>query len=451
MPAPSNEKTARTGRIPGDIPLKRAYLRDKYAPGRLGGCAAGDIKNVLVLQSASRSGSSFLYRLLAGRPGVISLNGEDIVFQKLSGIGEVSSAKDSDFLPAGFDPGPSVLRETAEDILLDSGNVYSGAGVFSPENYAADCAQRFLLQWPGAGADPDELYRCAAEAAELSGRRAFDAQEAWASFLKILAGRGIAADPWYYDLRPELIRRLFPESEPPEGPPSGGGLEDTPFVIPEPRTFPDAERIGKETLLLKSSSNCYRAGFIKKLFPAAGYRNVRLTRHPMAAISGLMDGWRSRGFFSRDVGGLAELAIKGYSEPAKPWTRRWWKFDLPPGWAGYAGKSLAEVCAFQWVSANRRILDDSSSGLLGETISVKYEDLLRPETLGRELERIAGFAGLPGGPAAAAHTEVPVMTVTPPRPHKWLKRREELLPLVSGLKDISSELGYDLREPELLP
>jgi len=45
------------------------------------------------------------------------------------------------------------------------------------------------------------------------------------------------------------------------------------------------------------------------------------------------------------------------------------------------------------------------------------------------------------------------MSVTGPRAHKWLKRREELLPLCSfpGLPEVSAELGYDLRNPELLP
>lgn len=446
-------KTAGTAWTLRDIALKCRYLSDKYDRERLGGLGAENIKNVLVIQAASRSGSSFLYRLLAGLPGVISLNGEDSVFQKLGGIGPVNSAADSDSLPADLAPEPEAARRIAADILLDSGRVYSGEGPFPAQNYAADCARRFLLQWPGAGADPDAVYRCAAAAVELELRKeaVFDAQACWASFLALLDGRGMAVDPWRYDLRPGLIRRLSPGSAPPAGPPPLGGLEDPPFVVPEPRVFPRAA--GRETLLLKSSSNCYRAGFIQKLFPSARFRFVLLSRNPMAAVSSLMDGWLSGGFFSHDVGGITELAIKGYTEPEKGWTRRWWKFDLPPGWARYRAGTLAEVCAFQWASANRRILADSASGLLGETMRVRYEDLPEPASQRRELRRVMDFAGLPGEAAAGKRAAAPVMAVTPPRPHKWLKRKTELLPLCSEreLRAVSLELGYELRSPELLP
>lgn len=448
-------KTAETKRPYGEIALKRRYVRDKYGRDRLGGCGAGDIKNVLVVQAASRSGSSFLYRLLSGHPGMISLNGEDIVFHKLGGLGRVNSVADSDSLPPDLEPGAEVLGSVAGDLLLDSGCVHSGAGPFPSQAYAADCAQRFMLQWPGIGADPDILYDCAIKAVdfELCKNSGFDAGPAWASFLTLLDGCGITVNPWYYDLRPELLRSLFPQFEPPSGPPPQGGLEDPPFVVPEPRVFPDAAGAGQKTLLLKSSSNCYRAGFIKKLFPSARFRFVLLSRNPMAAVNGLMDGWLSTGFFSHDLGEIAELDIKGYSVPSKLWTRKWWKFDLPPGWAEYRGKTLAEVCAFQWISANRRILGDSSSGLLGETIRVRYEDLLEPASLRRELGKILGFAGLPADGTAGGRSSVPVMAVSSPRPYKWLKRKDELLPLGSSLelREISLKLGYELRDAERLP
>lgn len=447
-------KTAETGWTALEASRKRLYVQDKYSPARLGGCAAGDIKNVLVIQAASRSGSSFLYRLLSGHPDIISLNGEDIVFHKLAGMGTVKSAGDSDSLPRAFNPAPAVLERVATDILLDSGSIYSGEGPF-PQNYAADCVQRLLLQWPGLAADPDELYRCACEAIEFERRRGpgFDSQLAWAFFLTLLGRRGVKVNPWYYDLGPELLRRSFAPFEPPSGPPLHGGLEETPFVVPEPRVFPGAAGARQKTLLLKSSSNCYRGGFIKKLFPAARFRFVLLSRNPMAAMNGLMDGWLSRSFFSRDLGGVAALAIKGYSSPAKPWTCRWWKFDLPPGWARYCAKTLAEVCAFQWASANRSILADSASGLLGKTLRVRYEDLLAAAPLERELRRISDFAGLPADGAAAGRAAAPVMAVTPPRPHKWLSRKDELLPFCAsrGLRAVASELGYDLNRAEELP
>ncbi|MEI7530251.1 MAG: sulfotransferase, partial [Elusimicrobiota bacterium] len=201
------------------------------------------------------------------------------------------------------------------------------------------------------------------------------------------------------------------------------------------------------------SSNCYRAGFIKKLFPAARIRFVLLARNPMASINGLMEGWLSRGFFSRNIGAIKELGIKGYSTPEKPWSLDWWKFDLPPGWAGYSRKTLEEVCAFQWLSANEQILKDSDNGVFEEKLSIKYEDLLAPSSLSREIKKILDLAGLTdldiaAGSAAARH----VMSVSAPRPGKWLKRERALLPLVSGrVKAAAERLGYDPEEAKKWP
>ncbi|MBU2574743.1 MAG: sulfotransferase [Elusimicrobia bacterium] len=441
---------ARPGR---DISRKRRYVYARYNPARLGGRGARDIKNILVINAASRSGSSFLYSLLSRHPDIISLNGEEIVFHKLHGVGAINSAGDSDALPPDFRPGRAVLEDIAGDILKDAGCLYTGRGRFPKENFLADCVQRFILQWPRLQADPDALYSCAAAALEPELRRGhgFDSARFWLSFLAGLAGRGITVNPYYYDMPPEAVRRKFPSVEPPAGPPFDDGcLEETPFIIPGPRTFPGAGGVRVKTLLLKSSSNCYRSGFVKKLFPAARFRFILLARNPMASINGMMDGWLSRGFFSRNLGAIAGLDIKGYRAPAHPWTSAWWKFDLPPGWARYTGKTLGEVCAFQWLSANEHILKDSGLGVFEEKLSVKYEELLSRSSLSRELEKILDFAGLrtcelAGGPAAAR----PVMAVTAPRPGKWLKRKRRLLPLCSGkVKAAAARLGYDPEEPE---
>ncbi|OGS56072.1 MAG: hypothetical protein A3J79_14130 [Elusimicrobia bacterium RIFOXYB2_FULL_62_6] len=425
-----------------DISQKRRYVYGRYNPDRLYACGPRDVKNVLVIDAASRSGSSFLHSLLARHPDVISLNGEDIVFQKLHGLCAVASAKDSDLLPRDFRPGKDLAAAVAADILKDAGCLYTGRGRFPKENFLADCVQRFLLQWPLAGADPDLLHRRAAEALERAPRPGpgFDTARLWNSFLAAVAGDGVRVDASYYDMPHRSAKR-------PESPPAGDCLEEPPFVIPGPRSFPDDGIRGK-TLLLKSSSDCYRAGFVKSLFPAARCRFLLLARNPLASISGLMDGWNSGGFFSRDVGRVAKLSIKGYTAPDKPWSSSWWKFDLPPGWAGFAGKPLEEVCAFQWLSANEQILRDADSGLLGEKLRVRYEDLLAPASLARELGKILDFAGLAARDLAAGAAR-PVMSVTAPKPGKWLRRKSLLLPLCSGkIRAAAERLGYDPGEAE---
>lgn len=433
-----------------DALAKRRYVFGKYNRSRLGGCGPRDIKNVLVIDAASRSGSSFLHSLLARHPDVISLNGEDIVFQKLHGLCSVASASDSDLVSGNFRPGKTLLENVAEDILRDAGCLYAGRGHFPLENFLADCAQRFILQWPRPDADPDLLYRLAGETLRRGPRpgAGFDAARFWNSFLAALAGSGVPLNPYHYDMPLDLIARGLPGARPPHGPPHEDCIEEPPFIIPCPRTFPAPGELGGKTLLLKSSSNCYRAGLIKKLFPEARYKFLLLARNPMASINGLMDGWLSPGFFSRSVGHIAMLLIKGYSAPGKPWSSRWWKFDLPPGWAAYARKPLEEVCAFQWLSANERILEDSNSGALGARLSVRYEDLLSPSSLGYELKKILDFAGLQAHDLTSGAAR-PVMAVTAPGPGKWLKRKRLLLPLCTGaIKDTAARLGYDPEEPE---
>ncbi|MFH1618493.1 MAG: sulfotransferase [bacterium] len=438
------------------IAEKRRHIREKHNPGRISGCIAADIKNVLVINSASRSGSSFLHSVLSEHPDVISLNGEDVVFHKLHGIGTANTPDDSDCLHPDIRPDDPVLKNIACDILDDAGCLQTGKNPFSREAYLTDCIQRFILQWPKIQADPGMLYPCAARMLEqdMQMHSEFVPARFWNSFLACLAGQGVAVNPYYYDMPSELIRETFPSLQPsPEPPFDGGCIEEPPFVVPAPRTFPSNTEIGKKTLLLKSSSNCYRIGFIKKLFPAARFRFILLARNPMASINGMMDGWLSHGFFSHDLGSITRLGINGYSMPEKPWTLRWWKFDLPPGWAGYTDKPLEEVCAFQWQSANDRILKDSDNGVFEKKLSLRYEDILSPSSLSHEINRIFDFAGLAysdiaGGAAPARH----VMSITAPQPHKWLRHRHRLMPLCSGaVEATAARLGYNPKEAEKWP
>ena len=82
---------------------------------------------------------------------------------------------------------------------------------------------------------------------------------------------------------------------------------------------------------------------------------LHLIRDPVASVTGLMSGWLHHGFHKHRLPDGA-LAIERYTLPDRPWTTAWWKFDLPPGWDRYTHRSLEEVCAFQWISANEHIL-----------------------------------------------------------------------------------------------
>ena len=227
-------------------------------------------------------------------------------------------------------------------------------------------------------------------------------------------------------------------------------LEEPPFVVPQPKAFPEPGAAARKCLLLKSSSNCYRIEFMKSLYPNARFSFIYLTRNPAGAINGLMDGWLSNGFFSQRLERLATLNIAGYSS-LKPWSQQWWNFDLPPGWKDYIDQPLESVCAFQWRSANEHVLKSIDSGAIDNHIRIRYEDMLDPNSLQKELRRAFDFARLPAGPVLDDFkSPAAVMSVNPPGPKKWMQRRDVITPVLkeSRVAAVAGKLGYDVQRSE---
>jgi hypothetical protein len=309
--------------------------------------------------------------------------------------------------------------------------------------YLADCVQRLLLQYPEVDADPAKLQRLCAAA--LDGPEGSSTASYWATLLRSISRDLLPVSPAHYDLRGSDPAADFPDRGNGGTPPFVDfAMEEPPFVVPQPRRIPGKKDLAGRTLLLKSSSDCYRIWLLRALFPAARFKFVLLARNPAGAISGLIDGWLSDGFYSHNVGRFSALHVAGYSRPDRPWTERWWNFDLPPGWHDQRERSIQEACGHQWLSANQHIRSAVADGLIADRIEVQYESLLEAASLKSEISRIAEFAGLGPDPAAAAAAG-PIMSVTPPAPQKWRKRRDALAPLVSGgpIAEMATRLGYD--------
>ncbi|MFI5348817.1 MAG: hypothetical protein ACHQ2Z_04670 [Elusimicrobiota bacterium] len=437
---------------------KRAFIHDRYSPDRLNGCRPLDVQNVLVVVSASRSGSSFLHHLLARHRDVLSLNGEGGVFERLHGVGLARSEADSDHIADDGTVAPGTLSLIAEDILKDSGSLLQGGFdcELSREHYLADSVQRLTLQYAEIDLDPEAAHRVCAAA--LDGRSpiagGFSVSEYWRAAIGGLRGLSAPSDPARYDLRGSDPTADFPDAGNVLPPPfSDFSLEDPPFVVPRPRVLPPPRDLAAKTLLLKSSSDCYHLWMVRRMFPRARFKFVVLTRNPAGAISGLVDGWLSNGFYSQNLGGIAPLDIKGYSRDALPWTKKWWNFDLPPGWAEVRTKSIVEVCALQWAGANTHILADVGNKVIEDAVTVRYESFLEPASLSKELDRIFAFAGLSHARSSDRAAAPPIMSLTPPAPQKWRKRRDALAPLIRDGKiaSLARELGYDTRDWENWP
>ena len=437
------------------IRQKRAYVFSRYLPDPINGSRLEDIRNVLVIISASRSGSSLLYHLLSGHPDVLAPTGEEITLYKLAGLGAIDSVNDSHAIAEDIPLDPIQREALALDILSDAGCPHLAVEAdFPVETYVTNCVQRLLLQWSEIDFDCDELYLSAKRALEkhLSTNKAFDAAQYWLDLLSNLISQGYVINPCFYDLSQELIKHRHPSIQIPEGPPSSKlCLEEPPFVVPQPRVFPQPNSRLNKCLLLKSSSNCYRIGFMKKLYPNARFSFIYLTRNPAGAINGLMDGWLSNGFYSQNLGDLTTLEIDGYSLPNKPWSQYWWNFDSPPAWINYVNKPLENVCAFQWRSANEYVIKNIGNGIIDRYLIIKYEDMLNQESLRRQLTKVLDFAQLDPQPILNEFkAPVHVMTVNPPAPKKWMKRRDIIMPALmdSDVISVASNLDYDIKTAE---
>src|ERR1051325_4882108 len=123
-----------------------------------------------------------------------------------------------------------------------------------------------------------------------------------------------------------------------------------------------------------------------------------------------------------------------------------WQFFLPPGWREYNRASLEEVCAFQWISANRLALDAKRGIPENRWIQVRYEDLFeRPVEMFRDL-----FARLDLPFDQALEERCSQLALRPtsivkgaPQPAKWKEHNpaaiERILPLN---RPMMARLGY---------
>ena len=122
-----------------------------------------------------------------------------------------------------------------------------------------------------------------------------------------------------------------------------------------------------------------------------------------------------------------------------------WAFFLAPGWQAYNRASLEEVCAFQWVSANRLALD--AKGLIPpeQWIHLRYEDLFeRPVEMFRDAFDRLGVPFTDELRARCEHLRPTSIVKGKPHPQKWRQHNpqaiERILPVIAPLM---REMGYD--------
>jgi hypothetical protein len=391
------------------------------------------IRDVLVVASSSRSGSSLFVQLLRHSSRFLHTNGEINPFLRLSGLTWPASGSDSDALSRAHTTHAArrALAEHLDDEIGEPSRTHLDDG---SSEFVDRLHRRLTLQWPLEPITVDGVRRCqAAAAADLraeppSDDRHADVQRFHAFFLRHLHAEHPTINPYYYDLDRCLLRRVFPALPIPTGPPGAAAIEEPPFILVEPWRRPDDWQ--RRTLVIKTPSNCYRLGFLRALFPSARFRVLHLTRNPAAAINGLRDGWKHWGFHSHYIG--PALRIRGYSDTGHP-DSGWWKFDLAPGWRDHVGATLEEVCAFQWCAAHEHVLDFiETTGV--EHRRVRFETLAAgPDGCTRVVEELCDWCGVTPDRAllAAAAGALPrTMAVQAPTPGRWRANADLLQPVL---------------------
>ena len=417
--------------------------------------ARTSVREVVLLSSASRAGSTLVAEILRQSSRLLHLMGEVTPFLAMRGHSFPTSGTGSDALHGDYSR--QELADVASALISDCGQpttqIRSDRDIW---NFGVHLASRLLLQWPEHShqLDLERVVACVGDCLRALTRRygwrpgVFeDGATFHALFLQRLRQRYPWLDPWRYDLDADFAGRFGPIPRRRLGPPEYLTLEETPFVTIGPWTPADEECLATMPLIIKTPSNAYRFAYIQALFPCARIRIVHLMRNPAASINGLYDGWRHPGFFSHIV--PEQLEISGYSDVFTEWGKRWWKFDLPPGWRSLVRRPLEEVCAAQWVAANRAVLQHTRDAEAEQLLRIRFEDVgagtdQRILTFQRLMWWLTGDLPDERMGSALLRTLPPVMATSPPGRGRWRQRAALLGPVLAGadVRDVAGRLGY---------
>jgi hypothetical protein len=381
------------------------------------GASVEDVRQVVVVVSSSRGGSSLVGQLMRQVPGLLHLRAE------------VNPL----FTLAGLHAGANRRRVLEEELLRDIGTPVPPGPLESRERsrLVLDLAWRLMVQWPSVAESLplEELLSLVDRSVPRVGS-AHDAVAVQIALLTALRQAGAPVHPGYYDLPPSAMEALDGWPAFPAGPPGDAVIEMPPFVTLGRWQPASATQVRSLPLVLCTPRCSFRLEFIRDLFPSADLRIVHLTRNPAASVNGLIDGWLHHGFFNCRVPG--GLAIDGYSDTV-PGGSEWWCFDPPPGWEECTSAPLPEVCAFQWRETHLAAM--TACYRLGiEPLHIRFEDVVGPrEARLGVATRLAGLLGVDGAAvrdALGAHLPV-VMATAPPSSARWRRRADLMRPVLS--------------------
>jgi hypothetical protein len=395
------------------------------------------VRHVVLIVCSSRGGSSVFTEMLRHHAGMIHLPGEINPLLSMAGLTHPDSGTDSDALSAAH------VTDTTAAILSRAFAHQAGRPDRVPDaaRLTRDLVWRLTAQWPDVAFSEARVATCVdAALGDLVEGGAI--QSNYVRLIQAIRRAYPEVNPWYADLDPVLVSTQFPDVAEPRGPASSSVIEEAPFVLTQPwRPVTEAD-LDTQPLVFKTPSNAYRLPFLRALFPHARVQLLHLTRNPAAAINGLVDGWRFRGFHAHRMDSPLALDVDGHPDDA-----HWWKYDLPPGWRAWTDKRLAEIAGFQWSAAHSAVLDHTATHPI-DTFRLRFEDVVGPvEVRERRVGALLEWIGVDPDPEMrrVIHEGLPpVMATARPRQRRWFARAALLDPVLrrDDVAKTAERLGY---------
>ncbi len=161
-------------------------------------------------------------------------------------------------------------------------------------------------------------------------------------------------------------------------------------------------------LVEKTPANCLRIPLLADLFPDA--RFIFLIRRAEDVVSSLMEGWK---IWSRTSG--------------NDWTYTKWHYLVPPEWQDWTHRSLAEICAFQWVTSNRMAWHDLNQCCSDRLLVARHEEATAEPIA--FYQRVLDFCELPASSfldrqISRAEQRLFTHRGSRPKPKKWKELHE---------------------------
>jgi hypothetical protein len=201
------------------------------------------------------------------------------------------------------------------------------------------------------------------------------------------------------------------------------------------------QRLGLGRVLDKTCINVMRLPYLYKLFPGSMF--IYIHRDGRDNISSMMDGWRHDGHFrlSQFLGESPEPVAINDGEFKE------WSFFLPPGWRDYNHASLEEVCAYQWLTANKMALEAKKLIPSQQWIQLRYEDIFEaPVEMFRPVFEQLGvtFDNDLEERCASLNKRPTSIVKGAPKKQKWREHNPEAIErILDKIRPLMEELGYD--------